>query len=581
MINKMMRLKGFGRKLLAAALCMALLPSGVIYAAEPENTVIEAAGIEAVNAEAANVETANAEAANAEAVNVEAASRVITGFSPLSEAETLYTFEGRPSLSEILAALPSSLTVSFEDGAGTESLPVNWAVCADDYESSDDYYFQFDPVWDEASYTLSRAVDPDTVPWIGVMVESTLSGDGGFDGTMMSADATSYSNEETIFRYLLSPMGLNKAAACGVLANIQAESGFRPGAVGDNGTSFGICQWHASRYTALINYCNSMSLDYQTLEGQLAYLNYELSGTYKNSVLAKLKSASNDANGAYQAGYDFCYNFERPSDKENRSKTRGNSAKNNFYPKYKNYEMNPKKEPETPKEPIVGETFYLPVNGSVKLKELVTEFTPKKWKTSGSKLASVNKNGKVTAKKATGDSYVTITAVSAGSNPDRKTFKIYVEKPVVSGSKTLRTNDGFILPERITGLNMVAPTGYASSNSEVLAIDEETGEVTVLKNGSAKLTTFFEGTKLTTAYKVRLPGIKQNTLKVKEGKTKKLTLQNKHSSVELTFVSEDPDIASVDENGKICGNAEGSTTVELYVNDSFLPYDTCEITVTP
>jgi hypothetical protein len=39
----------------------------------------------------------------------------------------------------------------------------------------------------------------------------------------------------------------------GILTNIQAESGFRPGVMGDNGTSGGLFQHHNERFVALVN----------------------------------------------------------------------------------------------------------------------------------------------------------------------------------------------------------------------------------------------------------------------------------------------------------------------------------------
>ncbi|MBQ1555191.1 MAG: hypothetical protein IIZ68_07015, partial [Clostridia bacterium] len=40
-------------------------------------------------------------------------------------------------------------------------------------------------------------------------------------------------NESIVFRYLINEMGFNTAAACGVLANMEYESNFRPTMVGD------------------------------------------------------------------------------------------------------------------------------------------------------------------------------------------------------------------------------------------------------------------------------------------------------------------------------------------------------------
>ena len=78
-----------------------------------------------------------------------------------------------------------------------------------------------------------------------------------------------YSNEELTFLYLTREAGLNAAAACGVMANIKAESSFRPTAYNSNGGSYGICQWTGGRKTRLQNYCEDNGLDYTTIYGQL------------------------------------------------------------------------------------------------------------------------------------------------------------------------------------------------------------------------------------------------------------------------------------------------------------------------
>ena len=152
-----------------------------------------------------------------------------------------------------------------------------------------------------------------------------------------SATTTKYAvgstNEQTVFNFLTSVMGLNKAAACGVLANIYCESGFNPTALGDGGTSYGICQWHAGRFTNLKNWCSSNGKDYKTLDGQLWYLKYELEKSYAG-VLNTIKAVANTAAGAYSAGYAWCKRFEVPADTENTSVSRGNLAKNTYFPKY-------------------------------------------------------------------------------------------------------------------------------------------------------------------------------------------------------------------------------------------------------
>ncbi len=153
-------------------------------------------------------------------------------------------------------------------------------------------------------------------------------------GVFVATDRSHAStNEEYCYNFLTSNMGLNTAAAAGLLANFAEESSFNPNINGDSGSSYGLCQWNKSRKTDLINYCNSRGLDYSTLYGQLSYLYYELQNDYPQ-LLSTLRSTANNSNGAYNAGYRFCYDFERPASKEYKSQSRGSSASGTYYPKY-------------------------------------------------------------------------------------------------------------------------------------------------------------------------------------------------------------------------------------------------------
>lgn len=142
-----------------------------------------------------------------------------------------------------------------------------------------------------------------------------------------------YTNEKTIYLFLTKEMKLSSAAACGALANIKYESGFRTGALGDGGRSFGICQWFYLRFTRLKNFCQNRNYDYETLEGQLWFLKYELE-TYYPMVLRYLRGVENTAKGAYDAAWYWCYHFEGPANRERLSVTRGNYAQNTVWSRY-------------------------------------------------------------------------------------------------------------------------------------------------------------------------------------------------------------------------------------------------------
>lgn len=142
---------------------------------------------------------------------------------------------------------------------------------------------------------------------------------GGASASVSGAAVISYpgaakleGSARLIADYLKNNMGLNSAAVAGVLANIQSESEFEASALGDDGASFGICQWKGARRQALLRYCTDNSLDASTLTAQLDFLNKELTESYPETLRILLGSR-NDAGGADNAAYFFCTDYEAPS----------------------------------------------------------------------------------------------------------------------------------------------------------------------------------------------------------------------------------------------------------------------------
>ena len=150
---------------------------------------------------------------------------------------------------------------------------------------------------------------------------------------------TGKQNEADIYEYFAS-LGFNTAAICGILANIERESSYRTGAIGDGGLSYGICQWYDSRCTDLKNFCNSNRLDWKSLHGQLEFLTYELENKY-TSVYNALKNVPNNAQGAYDAASIWTYKFENPAHADREASYRGNNAKNNYWNHYSNQNFVP------------------------------------------------------------------------------------------------------------------------------------------------------------------------------------------------------------------------------------------------
>lgn len=102
----------------------------------------------------------------------------------------------------------------------------------------------------------------------------------------------------------LKQSGLSNNAVAALMVNMNAESSFRTTALGDNGTSYGLCQWHAGRYNNLKSYCGK---EYSTVQCQLSFLFHELQNSYKGTYNMLLSN-----NSAWTMADYFCQNFERP-----------------------------------------------------------------------------------------------------------------------------------------------------------------------------------------------------------------------------------------------------------------------------
>jgi len=98
----------------------------------------------------------------------------------------------------------------------------------------------------------------------------------------------------------------------GIIANVEAESGFNPFATGDNGKAYGLSQWHADRqalYAKLYGHSmQSVKDPTQALREQLGFIHWELTHTEKKAG-DDLKKALT----AYGAGSIVSREYERPA----------------------------------------------------------------------------------------------------------------------------------------------------------------------------------------------------------------------------------------------------------------------------
>lgn len=169
-----------------------------------------------------------------------------------------------------------------------------------------------------------------------VLMSATLAGTiaAAAPGMVQVSAATYSENADYIFEVLTGKLGYSEAAACGIMANIRCESTFNPHAWNAGGGSYGLCQWTGGRYGRLQSWCRSNGYDYTTIDGQLAYLEYELQNHYRG-VEDYLRSVDNTSAGAYDAGQYYCYHFEAPASRGSVSVYRGGLASGTFWDAYR------------------------------------------------------------------------------------------------------------------------------------------------------------------------------------------------------------------------------------------------------
>lgn len=261
--------------------------------------------------------------------------QTVTAFEQAGEQIGTIFFSPGQAEPELTAQMPQYLTVTLVDGTQAQA-PVTW-TCLGDYAQTDDFYYAFIPQLD-GTYALAEGIDLLTqAPYIMAERGDTAQRE---DDMTISSELAASSNVNTIYSFLTQKCGFNTAAACGILANIECESDFNPNLYGDNGTSYGICQWHNERLTAMQNWCTSNGYDWKTLDGQLNYLKKELSANnsaylYNGLTISnKLKACANSASGAYDAAYNWCYYYEVPANKATVAVTRGNKAKTTYWTEF-------------------------------------------------------------------------------------------------------------------------------------------------------------------------------------------------------------------------------------------------------
>ncbi|UPG86858.1 phage tail tip lysozyme [Luteibacter aegosomatis] len=103
--------------------------------------------------------------------------------------------------------------------------------------------------------------------------------------------------------------GWSRAQAAGIAANLTAESGLNPRAVGDNGSAYGLAQWHPDRQRAFADWAGK-DIRSSSLQEQLGFIQHELTKGNETRAGDRLRKAE----GAREAGAVVSALYERPAD---------------------------------------------------------------------------------------------------------------------------------------------------------------------------------------------------------------------------------------------------------------------------
>jgi Phage tail lysozyme len=109
---------------------------------------------------------------------------------------------------------------------------------------------------------------------------------------------------------LLREDGWTKEQACGIIANIQAESTFNfRNDTGDGGRAYGLCQWHEDRRPLFQTKFGHPMKPESTFEEQVRYITYEMKngGPLEKQAGAELAAATTPG----EAADKVCRRYER------------------------------------------------------------------------------------------------------------------------------------------------------------------------------------------------------------------------------------------------------------------------------
>jgi len=164
---------------------------------------------------------------------------------------------------------------------------------------------------------------------VGAMHDNLFATQMGRDNLLLNAQTTSgMSNTEIVYRQLTQG-GLEDNMVRGIIASLMGESGryLDTNTIGDNGTSFGIAQWHNERWDGLKQFAKDNFSDINHILTQSAYLLHEIWTTESGAFAQALKYYNDNGRTIEAAVEGWTRYVERPADKVGQAQARKDNIK--------------------------------------------------------------------------------------------------------------------------------------------------------------------------------------------------------------------------------------------------------------
>lgn len=186
------------------------------------------------------------------------------------------------------------------------------------------------------------------------------------------------------------------------------------------------------------------------------------------------------------------------------------------------------------------------------------------WSTSRSSVATVDGNGRITARRA-GTAVITATSTD-GSGASASCTVTVQAKPIQKTLYVDKTSVKLYKNQKLTLRAATSPSAkitFTSSNSKIAKVNKK-GKITAVKKGKCKIYVRANGIQRTVNVQVKNPELKVKKSKIKLAVKKKHIIEcSVKPAAKVTYQSSNKKIATVSKSGKIKAKRKG--TCKIYV----------------